>query len=108
MTFIKSRKVKWSHFAGSIPPSVGVLSGGGSVAKRDRGWGPHDTGWLAGEKVAGQPGRPYRALDGTAPSRVGPLRYGLIRQLSMDPNRYAVSEPELLRTLRLSGQGGFL
>jgi hypothetical protein len=26
----------------------------------------------------------------------------------MDPNRYAVSEPELLRTLRLSGQGGFL
>ena len=28
--------------------------------------------------------------------------------MSMDPNRYAVSEPELLRTLRLSGQGGFL
>ena len=28
--------------------------------------------------------------------------------LSMDPNRYAVSEPELLRTLRLSERGGFL
>ncbi len=34
------------------------------------------------------------------------LNYSL--QVSMDPNRYAVSEPELLRSLRLSGQGGFL
>ena len=29
-------------------------------------------------------------------------------KMSMDPNRYAVSEPELLRSLRLSGRGGFL
>jgi hypothetical protein len=29
-------------------------------------------------------------------------------QLSMDPNRYEVSEPELLRGLRLFGRGRFL
>ena len=28
--------------------------------------------------------------------------------LSMDPNRYEVSEPELLRGLNPSGRGGFL
>jgi hypothetical protein len=28
--------------------------------------------------------------------------------LSRDPNRYEVSEPELLRGLRLSGRGSFL
>jgi hypothetical protein len=30
------------------------------------------------------------------------------RVVSMDPNRYEVSEPELLRGLNLSGRGGFL